>query len=179
MPDALDRLKNRKRPKVRERDTSLHSGSTDTQTSGHTDSETPKAAATDSRSQDIQKSRHTDPSAVVTEAPTPRELQTSLTPDISTQRHPEVKTSFRPQPEKLQVKRSTFRMEEGLTERLHSLCREQKISREVLMEAMFEYMEAHPDALSQVLRVAEEKNAYRQQIANRKRAEAMMQKFGK
>ena len=69
-------------------------------------------------------------------------------------------------------------MEEGLTERLHSLCREQKISREVLMEAMFEYMEAHPEALKTVLGVAEEKNAYRQQIANRKRAEAMMQKFG-
>jgi len=43
---------------------------------------------------------------------------------------------------------------------------------------MYEYMEAHPDAMNEVLAAAGEKNEYRQQLANRKRAESMMNKFG-
>lgn len=75
------------------------------------------------------------------------------------------------------MKRSTFRMEEGLTERLHALCRKHGLSREVFIEAMFEYVEADAQALAQVLTEADSKNDYRQQLANRKRAEAMMRKF--
>lgn len=127
MSDALDRLKNRKRPKVQQRDASL---------------------ATEHP--DIQISRHIDP--------IPAAPQKAV--------------------EALQVKRSTFRIEAALLDRLHALCREKGISREVFMEAMFEYMEANPDALEQVLGVAISKNSYRQQVANRKRAEAMMEKFG-
>jgi len=78
----------------------------------------------------------------------------------------------------MQTKRSTFRMEADLIDRLHNFCRSQSISREVLIEAMYEYMEAHPDAMNEVLAAAGEKNEYRQQLANRKRAESMMNKFG-
>ena len=66
----------------------------------------------------------------------------------------------------------------GLINRLHQHCKENGISREVLIEAMFEYMEANPGAMTQVMTVAEEKNAHRQHLANRKRAQAMMDKFG-
>lgn len=166
MNDALERLKSRNRPKVSPRDATLTSAPPDIQTPG---------------SPDIQTSRHTDheyeqewPEApesnvVVTEAP---ERQ-----DISESRHTDIKTS-KPQDVEMQTKRSTFRMEADLIDRLHNFCRSQSISREVLIEAMYEYMEAHPDAMNEVLAAAGEKNEYRQQLANRKRAESMMNKFG-
>jgi RNA polymerase-binding transcription factor DksA len=49
----------------------------------------------------------------------------------------------------------------------------------VLIEAMYEYMEANPEALAQVVDSASQKHDHRQQLANRKRAEAMMSKFGR
>lgn len=176
MSDALDRLKSRKRPKVRQRDASLGSTSPDIQTYRHTDVDMSESQdIVPPETQDIKTSRQ--PDSPKNPAEQPSNNQTDPDSDISQSRHLSMQTSTLPS-EDLQVKRSTFRMEEALTERLHTLCRQQKISREVLMEAMFEYMEAHPDALDQVLAVATEKNAHRQHIANRKRAEAMMQKFG-
>ena len=153
MPDALDRLKKRNRPKVPPRNTSLSS------------------------SPDIQTSRHIDKELLQ-----PKDIQISSTspPDLaedSKSRHTDIKTSSLLEDE-LQTKRSTFRLEVTLIDRLHSFCRTQGLSREVLIEAMFEYMEEHPEALNQVVIEAGNKHEYRQRIANRKRAEAMMQKFG-
>jgi hypothetical protein len=37
------------------------------------------------------------------------------------------------------TKRSTFRLESGLIERLHTRCRRHGLSREVLIEAMYDY----------------------------------------
>jgi hypothetical protein len=71
-----------------------------------------------------------------------------------------------------------MRLEQGLSERLQEVCRENGISREVLIEALFEYSEAHPDVLEAVLSQAKIKNEHRQQIANLKRAKSMMEKFG-
>ena len=76
------------------------------------------------------------------------------------------------------MKRSTFRLEVGLINRLHQHCKESSISREVLIESMFEYVEANPGAMAQVMEKAEEKNSLRQQLANRKRAQAMIERFG-
>ena len=157
MNDALDRLKKRARPKVSTRDASLTS-----------------------RSQDIQTPRHTESTAPSVEAVPVTILKPHLepvTPDISESRHTDIETSTPPDPE-LQTKRNTFRMEADLIDRLHAFCRRQGLSREVLIEAMFEYMEAHPDAMGTVVARASQKHEYRQQLANRKRAEAMMQKFG-
>lgn len=153
MPDALDRLKKRNRPKVPPRNTSL-SNSPDIQTSGHIDKESSQ----------------------------PKNMQTSSAPppnltEAYKSRHTDIKTST-PLEDELQTKRSTFRLEATLIDRLHSFCRTQGLSREVFIEAMFEYMEDHPEALNQVVVEAGNKHEYRQRIANRKRAEAMMQKFG-
>jgi hypothetical protein len=71
-----------------------------------------------------------------------------------------------------------MRLEQGLSDRLQEVCREHGISREVLIEALFEYGEAHPDMLREVLSEAKLKNEHRQQIANLKRAKSMMEKFG-
>jgi len=156
MSDALDRLRQRSRPKV-----------------------TPRDASMTSAPQDIQTSRHTEVQAA-TEVSSISQPVSSLKSEgleVSESRHTDIRTYRKPDAE-LETKRSTFRIEADLIDRLHSLCRRQGISREVFIEAMFEYVEAHPEAMEQVLREADQKNDYRQQLANRKRAEAMIQKFG-
>ncbi|MCC5661769.1 hypothetical protein LC608_33460 [Nostoc sp. XA010] len=80
--------------------------------------------------------------------------------------------------EPLQTKQSTLRLEQGVSDRLQKVCRNNSICREVLIEAMFEYCEANPEFLSTVLNEAITKNDYRQQVANMRRAKSMMQKFG-
>lgn len=140
MSDALDRLKQRNRPTVPNRDASLASN-----------------------------------------------IQPSTNPDISTSRHREVEISINlepqvsqpPEPEQsLKTKQTTLRLEQGIGDRLQDLCRENGICREVLIEAMFEYSEANPDALQKVLTEAINKNEQRQQVANLKRAKSMMERFG-
>jgi hypothetical protein len=71
-----------------------------------------------------------------------------------------------------------MRLEQGLSDRLQDVCRDNGLSREVLIEALFEYGEAHPEVMRTVLKEAQLKNEHRQQIANLKRAKSMMEKFG-
>jgi hypothetical protein len=178
MPDALDRIKNRNRPKVAPRDATLTSTGQDIQIPRHTDIQTPISSESEFQPENDGTTNFNtnanDTNSVIQNVPPPARHSTA---DISESRHIDMQTSTHQEPE-LQTKRSTFRMEANLIDRLHTFCRRQNISREVLIEAMFEYMEAHPDAMASVLDEATAKNDYRQQIANRKRAEAMMQKFG-
>lgn len=177
MSDALDRLKQRQRPKVAPRDASLTSRPQDIQPSRH---------------QDIQISRHIEfgeieaktdmtglPVAVESrhiDAQMPEHTGDGGVAKIS--RHIDIQTSRLLDGEP-PTKRSTFRLDADLIERLHNFCRHQGLSREVLIEAMYEYMEANPEALAQVVENASQKHDHRQQLANRKRAEAMMNKFGR
>ena len=77
----------------------------------------------------------------------------------------------------LQTKQSTLRLEIAASERLQELCRKNGICREVLIEAMLEYCESHSGLLQDILSAAKNKNEHRQQVANRKRAKSMMQRF--
>lgn len=122
--DALERLKNRRRPTVPPRDASL----------------------------------------------TPAPVQQPAPPDTATPPPP-------PEPT-LQTKQSTLRLEQGMSDRLQDLVRQHGLCREVVIEAMFAYCEAHPRAMQAVLAESQTKQAYRQQIANQKRAKSMMQRFG-
>jgi hypothetical protein len=140
MSDALERLKNRSRPTVPNRDASL----------------THSFIA--SESQDISISSNQD--SQVSEAP---ESQ---------------KSAIQPVVQPLETKQTTLRLEQGMSDRLQSFCRENDICREVLVEAMFEYCEVNSEALQAVLSEAKGKNDHRQQIANQKRAKSMMQRFG-
>lgn len=158
MSDALDRLKKRNRPKVARRDASLSIGDGDIQTQRHAD---------------VEMSLEPEGGTLGS----PQELRSSQSPDISESRHIDIGMPESTSAELL-TKRSTFRLEVGLIDRLHSFCRRQGLSREVLIEAMFEYMEQHPEDLEQVVAEARIKHEHRQQLANRKRAESMMQKFG-
>ena len=177
MSDALDRLKQRQRPKVAPRDASLTSRPQDIQIPKH---------------QDIQMSRHIESEEIETKADVeglPLAVESrhadAQMPEpfgvgemAEASRYIDIQTSRALDDEPL-TKRSTFRLDADLIERLHNFCRHQGLSREVLIEAMYEYMEANPEALAQVVENASQKHDHRQQLANRKRAEAMMSKFGR
>ncbi|MGF1603161.1 MAG: hypothetical protein ACFCU8_14280 [Thermosynechococcaceae cyanobacterium] len=132
MSDALERLKNRARPEVPNRDATLTSESSESRVPESQDTSIP-------RNLDLSK----------------------------------LKARIKP----LETKQSTIRLESNLSGRLQKVCRASAVSREVLIEAMFEYCEQNPEALNRVMESAEMKNSHRQQIANLKRAKSMMQKF--
>jgi hypothetical protein len=98
---------------------------------------------------------------------------TSSSPDISTSRYQESNTQ---QPE-LKTKQSTMRLEAELSHRLSEVCKSNGISREVLIEALFEHYELTPDAGDAIITLAKAKNDQRMKNANLKRAKSMMQKF--
>ena len=189
MSDALERLKRRNRPKVKPRNTQVEQQDVDIQTSRHIDVKTQEEDAQKVESphgEDIQTSRHTSAETQIeTDLSDLDKVKTSQPTDIHVSRHIDLQMSASTASlgssedvEELEVKRSTFRLEAGLIGRLHRLCQDNGISREVMIESMFEYMEQDPEALNQVVGVAKSKNVYRQQIANRKRAKAMIEKFG-
>ncbi len=78
----------------------------------------------------------------------------------------------------IQTKQTTMRLEVKVSERLSSICRANELSREVFLEALFEYYEADPDAWNKILVEAKIKGEQRQNLANLKRAQSMMQRFG-
>ena len=80
--------------------------------------------------------------------------------------------------EDLKTKQTTLRLEVGLSRRLQTLCHEESISRETLIEAMFEFCENNSKVKTRILAAAKSKNYHRQQIANRRRAKSMIDKFG-
>ena len=77
-----------------------------------------------------------------------------------------------------EVKRSSFRMDAAVLDALHDLARKNGISREVLIESMFEHLRNRPEELAQVIEQAQGRHRLRQEWANRKRAQSMMDKFG-
>ena len=98
---------------------------------------------------------------------------TSNSPDISTSRYQESNTQ---EPE-IKTKQSTIRLEAELSNRLSEVCKSNTISREVLIEALFEHYESNPEAWDAIIFLAKTKNDYRMKNANLKRAKSMMQKF--
>jgi len=163
MSDALDRLRNRNRPTVPARDASL--------TSTAPVAPVIPIAPIDSISQDTSTSRYQRPETPKLQDTSTSRYQRPETPKLQDSRHLDSEPP-------LQTKQSTMRLEQGLSDRLQEVCRANGISREVLIEALFEYSEAHPEMLKEVLIEANAKNEHRQQIANLKRARSMMEKFG-
>jgi hypothetical protein len=164
MNDALARLRNRQRPTVPNRDASLTSGSEDISTSRNQDLS------------DIDISTLSDPESQPNQAPP---IPTPAPQEISSSRHPDIEIPTVPAIDGLRTKQSTLRLETGLSDRLQRLCRSEGICREVLIEALYEHFEANPDAQPQVLSSAQAKNEHRQHLANLKRAQSMMKRFGR
>lgn len=152
--DALERLKQRQRPTVPMRDASLASDNTDISISTNIDTSIPKTLETQ-LSQPVQDIK-----------------------DTSTSRYLEVEKLSQEVIEQIKTKQSTLRLEAQLSDRLSTVCRENGISREVLLEALFQYYESEPEAWKTILGEAKRRAEQRQQLANFKRAQSMMQRFG-
>ena len=152
--DALERLKKRQRPSVPNRDTSL-SPSVDISTSRYPES----------NDIDISTSRHQ-------ESPS----QESPGIDTSTSGQPDNQVSQQ-EPEQLLTKQTTFRLEAALSQRLSEVCQNNGISREVLIEALFEHYSNDPEAWQAILVEAKRRGEHRTKLANLKRAKSMMQRF--
>jgi hypothetical protein len=80
-------------------------------------------------------------------------------------------------PEQLLTKPSTLRLETNLSQRLSEVCQDNSISREVLIEALFEHYSNDPEAWKAILASAKERGKRRMLLANLKRAKSMMQRF--
>ncbi len=139
--DALERLKQRQRPKVPTRDINLTSTNTDTSASRYLDSAQPQ--------QDTP---------LASEQLEAKPLHCEIEP--------------------IQTKQSTLRLEAQLSDRLSAVCRDNGISREVLLEALFQHYELDPEAWKVILTEAKKRGEQRQQLANFRRAQSMMQRFG-
>ena len=164
MNDALERLRQRKRPTVPNRDTSLTSTSSDISTSRqqeHEISNFPDLSQTNDQLVGVQ----------------PSHGLASDSRDTQESRHLDSEIS-RQEVTALETKQTTLRLEADLSSRLQSMCRDREICREVLVEAMFEFCESNPDILEQIMPVAQQKNEHRQQLANLRRAQSMMKRFG-
>lgn len=108
-----------------------------------------------------------------------QDISTSGNLDLKISEIQPIQTSSSLEPEQpLKTKQTTLRLEQGVSDRLQNLCRENGICREALIEAMFDHSEANLDVLQKVLSDAKSRNEQRQQIANLKRAKSMMERFG-
>jgi predicted DNA-binding protein len=116
-----------------------------------------------------------------------RDASISPSVDISTSRYQEplsvdISTSgyqvVQQEPEQLLTKQSTLRLEASLSQRLSEVCQNNGISREVLIEALFERYSNDPEAWQAILAEAKRRGEHRMQVANMKRAKSMMQRFG-
>lgn len=169
MNDALARLRNRQRPTVPNRDASLTPGNADISTSRYQDFQSPESY--------MPEQAAVPPRQASEQRAEPKSQASSQSGD-SDSRHLEVEMSTLVDIEKFDTKQSTLRLEAGLSDRLQALCRNEGICREVLLEALFEHFETHPDSKQEILSSAQAKNEHRQQIANLKRAQSMMKRFG-
>lgn len=72
--------------------------------------------------------------------------------DTSTSRNHDIQIPEQAQvPEPLKTKQSTLRLEASLSQRLSEVCQTQGISREVLIEALFQHYESDPEAWQAIL----------------------------
>lgn len=94
--------------------------------------------------------------------------------DISTSRNQDTETARN---QEIETKQTTLRLEAGISDRLMAVTRSNGISREVLIEALFEHYEASPQAWEEILADAKKRGELRMQLANIKRAKSMMQRF--
>jgi hypothetical protein len=116
-----------------------------------------------SPSQDISTSRY-------------QETQTSGNQGAEISRNQDAEISGKP-PEQLLTKQSTLRLEASLSQRLSEVCQDNGLSREVLIEALFEHYSNDPEAWQAILAEAKRRGERRMQMANLKRAKSMMQRF--
>lgn len=81
-------------------------------------------------------------------------------------------------PEKLpEVVRRTIRLEKGVDADLEQLCRNQKITREVFLEAAYQLCETNPEWFAKVLEIAQERYAQRKTAGELRKLKTMENKL--
>ena len=80
--------------------------------------------------------------------------------------------------EGIETKASTMRLEANLAQEMTLYCKQNGISREVLVEAMFAYLQQKQEAREIIEADAKARASKRQEASNRRRAKTMMQRFG-
>ena len=78
----------------------------------------------------------------------------------------------------LATKQTTIRLEKQILQRISKICQESEISREVLLEACFIYFEENKSARSKIIKEARRRDERRKDIANQRRAKSMIEKYG-
>jgi len=74
-------------------------------------------------------------------------------------------------------KQTTLRLESDLLKRLTQVCQDNSFSRDVFIETLFNYYEQNPKIWKKIIAQAQEKADIRTQMANKRRAKTMMEKF--
>jgi hypothetical protein len=198
MTDALARLKNKKRPSVPPRDSSIAStvipmpnlesldisipGNQEAKISAHHEIETPKSQDIESSialglfgssSPDIEisGSQETENSGI-------QESKISMIQGVQASSSMETFDAKSPDAPELVTKQTTMRLEVQISDRLHDLCRSHGVSREVLIESMFLKCEGDSELMQSVVSDAVRRNQQRVNVANRKRVQTMMEKIG-
>lgn len=81
-------------------------------------------------------------------------------------------------PEKLpEVVRRTIRLEKEIDSELEQLCRNQKITREVFLEAAYQLCETNPEWFAKVLEIAQERYAQRKTAGELRKLKTMENKL--
>ncbi|NJR67475.1 MAG: hypothetical protein HC771_01525 [Synechococcales cyanobacterium CRU_2_2] len=185
--DALERIRNRARPVVPARDASLTSRPVDISTpvsqgtASHAGTSTPGNLNLDfpadvvfnaERAKGLQNKDSRSPGVSISATPgtskqasqgvSKQGSQGTSAPRMLDTSTPATPMGEAPEAEVLNTKQSTMRLEKDLSERLQKLSRDNGVCREALIEAMFEFIEANPEAEAEVLEVAQGKNEQRQ-----------------
>jgi hypothetical protein len=163
--DALERLKKKKRPSVPQRDSSLQSNSLDISIPSNVDNNVSREQETfqQDKSQSVSNQERS-------------EKQNEKTLEQKISRYKDIQNSLN-QIESLQTKQTTLRLEVEIGNRLSKICQENKIGREVLLEALLEYYEQDDEAWGKILTEAKKKADLRMQFANLKRTRSMIEKL--
>lgn len=127
------------------------------------------------RDQSLTPIEYTKPENEEAKTPSFPPVEVSSSQDTSTQRSLHKK---KPILNEIQTKQTTMRLEQSISDLLQQICREHNVSREVLIEALLKEFDGNKQIQRSVLTEAQSRHDQRMQLANRKRAQTMIEKFG-
>lgn len=153
--DALERLRNKAKPKVESRDLSTVPPNTVVQNLATTpiNSDNNKTSG----NPDIEISTLSD----IEKSPSSANIdeQSSVGLNFAT-------------------KQTTIRLEKQILQEITVVCQESEISREVLIEAFFVYFVGNKSAQAKIIKEARKRDDRRKEIANQRRAKSMIERYG-
>lgn len=155
--DALERLRNRAKPKVESRNPS---------TSSDINNSLLSEVAAPTINNGLANSSNLD-----VEISTLQDTPTSSSQLSNQDKQNTAEVDFA-------TKQTTIRLEKQILQRISQICQESEISREVLLEALFVNFENHKSIRPKVIKEARKRDERRKEIANQRRAKSMIQRYG-